>query len=243
MHKTPLMPFWLWFTNQTTDGEHIETCYPALDADINTAIKTMTIHRSPDAAEWQLKLFVKQLGSVKVDDLFRLKIDAEPARVVRLGATNEINYANEAITKAIEIASIEHGHAHAHDWKVTVPRRASRTAIVEARSYAEAVAQVSTMIENDVSEFEASSESDMPEYDIDDITAAQFGVPASKTNTCDCCEDREHIKADETVAETLCGLPVVSVVTAFEEDARNALDDNSFQHDGYCPSCVGKLFE
>ena len=238
MPKIPLMPFWLWYPNQTTDGEHIEICYPSIDDE--TVIKTMTIDHSPDGSEWHLKLFDKTLDMVKVDDLFRIKIDVEPVRVVRLGATNDIHYTNQAVTKAIELASIENGHGLIYNWKVTVPRRATRYAIVEARSYAEAVAQISTIIENDVSEFEASSETNLPEYDIDDITAAQAGDPESHDA---CCETREHIRADETRTETLCGLFASSVVTAHEEDVRSAITDNSFQHDGYCPTCVGKLFE
>lgn len=164
-YKIPLVSHHDWWDNEDSEGRHIQITHLSDYVAEQTGIACMTIRRSAKGSQWQLRLYDKLLRSVEV-------CECEPVRTVNLGKDGEdINYTNEAILKFIEIASVENGQDKNSMWRVDVPIRSTRTHLVEAKSYQEAVAQVAVLYENEMEEAEVNGELSWIEYVTDDITA------------------------------------------------------------------------
>lgn len=237
--KIPQTTYNQWFDSVTLTGECVEMAYPATVDTLagKEPVKTLTIHHTDE--EWELCMYDTRLELVRVGDEWRLDESAASVRTVLLGDRAKIDYMNNAVVKSIELAAIEAGSGRPNNFKVSVPVRTIRTIAVTARSGEEAIAQVNALIENNINDFEASSELHMPEYDTEDITA---GKPAKPSDVFDYREDREHIRPDETSDATLCNLPLADILTAHQEDALNDITSGTFLHDSYCPNCIGELF-
>ena len=161
-YKVPQIPFNCWFDREDPDGFYMKYAQADYGIQGDSGVRCLTIRRNDDGTKWMLRLYRTSRPA------------EEPLRTIDLGSVEEIPYSNEAVLKAIELASAENGITEKSDWMVKVYVRNTITHLVEANSKLEAIAQVSILYEDDIDEALANGSLDMPEYMLDDAIATKL---------------------------------------------------------------------